>query len=101
VPFVRVLVLAFALALATGLSDALEVACADECAGQDCDDGSCPPLCATCQCVRCPAAVAVTTLAVEPPLPEMVATAFHHHAERVPSMPDPGEILHVPIARLV
>ena len=99
-PFLRVLILAFALVHATGLSDALDVACAGECAEDDCDDGGCPPLCATCQCARCPAGVPIGIGGVDAPKPELVLAIFPD-TERAPSSPDPGEILRVPILLLV
>jgi hypothetical protein len=99
VPFLRVLVLAFALAHASGLSDALEVACGDACAEQDCDDG-CPPMCPTCQCAPCPTAVTVAATAFPARRPDPVPAPFLD-IDRVPSIPDPGEILRVPISRLV
>jgi hypothetical protein len=99
VPFLRVLVLAFALMHATGLSDALEVACVDECAdAADCDDEGCPPICPTCECAPCPPGIPmqarVEAVAVE--ATPMEAT-FASIAD-VASSPDPREILHVPIA---
>jgi len=96
VPLLRVLVLAFALAHATGLSDALEAACADECTEKDCD-GACPPLCPACHCVRCPIGIALPAIALDVPRSQQMPTRVVD-TERVPSSPDPREILHVPIA---
>lgn len=96
-PLLRILVLAFVLLHAGGLTSALEAACADDCAETDCDDG-CPPLCPSCHCARGPVA-----LAAAPPVPVAEPprnlAAVIGLAQREPASPEPGEILHVPIAR--
>ena len=98
-PLLRVLVLAFAIANASGLIDvALGSACDVDCAerdwGRDCD-GGCPPICPTCHCaVRSPVAVAAAPACLEP-VRAAVAAPFPDR-ERDPAVPDPREILHVP-----
>jgi hypothetical protein len=98
VPWLRILVLAFALAHATGLSDLIEVACDDDCAEQSCDDG-CPPICPTCHCVRCPTGITSSSGADLSPRPPPVSLSSHR-SERTPASPEPSEILRVPIAGL-
>ena len=97
----RVVVLAFALVHAVGLSDAMEVACdeAGDCAEEDCEDG-CPPICPSCHCARCPVSVAPEAAALDLPGAPPRAAAFPEIAAGVAG-PDPREILHVPIARRV
>jgi len=97
VPLLRILVLAFALAHASGLSDALELACPEVCDDGDCEDGACPPLCPSCHGVRCPAGVATAVVTVEPNRPPPAAAGFAEVVGAV-SSPDPREILRVPIA---
>lgn len=97
-PFLRVLVLAFALLQATGLSDAMEATCAEDCAdGDDCGDEGCAPICPSCHCAPCPAGVATPVVAaVLPPRTAPTVAAFHDVDDAV-STPDPREILRVPI----
>jgi hypothetical protein len=97
VPFLRVLVLAFAIANASGLMDVmLATECGVECAEADCDDG-CPPICPTCHCVvRSPVAVTTTPACAEPP--RVGREAPFADGDRDPVCPDPREILHVPRA---
>lgn len=97
-PVLRILVLAFALAHASGLTDAMKAACTDECdEGTGCGDG-CAPLCATCQCARCPTVVAPEVTATAPALRPPPIRAGYADVERAVSNPDPREILRVPIA---
>lgn len=99
--FVRILVLAIALVHAMGIADALELPCAEECAdGDDCGD-DCAPTCPTCQCTRAPAGVAAVAESAAFPLRGPPVAAGFRDVDRVVSSPDPREILHVPIARLV
>jgi hypothetical protein len=97
VPFLRVLVLAFAIANASGLMDVMLASdCGAECAETDCDEG-CPPVCPTCHCVvRSPLAVTATPVCGEPP--RIARLAPFAEGERDPTSPDPREILHVPRA---
>jgi hypothetical protein len=98
VPLVRVLVLVFALLHATGLSDAMEAACAEDCAdGDDCGDEGCAPICPTCHCAPCPAGVATSAMAAVLPVPTAPTVAAFHDVDDVVNSPDPREILHVPI----
>jgi len=101
VPWLRVLVLAFALVHATGVTErVLETVCGDDCEERDCR-GACPPVCPTCHCLaRAPASLAapVAVLAAPPRRLLRVAPASVGDA---PASPDPREILHVPIARAV
>jgi len=99
VPLLRVLVLALALAQATGLADAvLRSACEECCDEDDCDDRGVPQ-CPSCQCTsRCPAGVPVTAMVVEPPATGAAPAEFADRS-RAPSSPDPREILHVPRLR--
>lgn len=96
-PWLRVLVLAFAFAHATGLSDAIEVACDEACEEEGaCDDG-CPPICASCSCARCPVATAVTSTVMAPVRPPLARVVFADVAG-MPASPDRLGILRVPIA---
>lgn len=104
--WVRLLVLLFALAHATGLSDAVAVACGDDCeeaevaageGGDGCDEG-CPPICAACSCARCPVASA-TVAVVTAPVPPAPARATFVEAAQMPTSRDVDEILRVPIRR--
>jgi hypothetical protein len=99
VPLLRILVLVFAIANASGLTDAvMGSACGDECVevGSDSDcDGTCPPVCPTCHCaVRSPVAMTAAPVCVEPPR-QALGVAFAD-GDRDPGCPDPSEILHVP-----
>jgi hypothetical protein len=97
VPWLRILVLAFALLHATGASDAIEAVCGDACK-EDCgDDEGCPPLCVTCHAAHCPSGVVAARVAIEPPPPRTTAATFEATDDAAPS-PDPRDILHVPIA---
>jgi hypothetical protein len=105
VTWLRLLVLLFAFAHATGLSDAVEVAFGDDCeeeaaAGEGadgCDDG-CPPICASCSCARCPVASAsVAVVVIDPVLPAPARATFVE-AGQMPSSRDVDEILRVPIS---
>lgn len=91
----RVLVLVCAFAHASGLSDALTVACGDDCAERDCDAG-CPPICPTCHCAPCPVAITAAGVAIALAAPPARVPA-PPAATDAPSGPDPGEILRVPI----
>lgn len=102
--WLRLLVLLFALAHATGLSDAVEVACGDDCEEQAaaggeeagaCDDG-CPPICAACSCARCPVASAAVAVIAEPVAPPAARVSFVE-ADRMPPSRDVDEILRPPI----
>jgi hypothetical protein len=97
VPLLRILVLAIALAHATGLTDLMiEAACGADCDEPDCR-GSCPPACPTCHCApRCPVGVTKDIVVLAPATPAPVTISFRD-AEAAPSSPDPREILHVPI----
>jgi hypothetical protein len=103
VTWLRLLVLLFALAHATGLSDVVEVACGEDCeeevaageGGDGCDDG-CPPICASCSCARCPVASAEVAVVTEPVLPAPARATFVE-AGRMPPSRDVDEILRVPI----
>ncbi|MBK7076044.1 MAG: hypothetical protein IPH44_27490 [Myxococcales bacterium] len=97
-PLVRLLLVVLALVSASGLSEAIEVACGDACVGEPCDDGDCPPVCPGCACARLPVAVTTTPtpVAAAPPIDQRVLT-FAPESE--PSTPEPQEILRVPIAR--
>ena len=102
VPLLRALVLAVVLGHATGLAGALERLCAGDCADdcgerdRGCDDGTCPPVCASCQCARAPTMIATVPAAIVAPLP--IAVRATHGADAAPpASPDPREILHVPI----
>ncbi len=70
-------------------------ACTDEC--EDGQEGCCSPICATCACavrivnVVLPGAVAM-------PVPERRAVDSVELAAGQPESPDPGDILHIPIA---
>jgi len=99
VPLVRILVLAIALAHASGVADlVLEVACEEACEEGDCED--CPPACPTCHCpTRCPVGVASEAVHVVAPEPRVTRPVLADR-DRVPATPDPNEILRVPIARL-
>ena len=97
-PLIRILVLAFALAHATGVLDAFEAACAEDCdEGDRCADG-CAPMCATCQCTRCPTVAPVEAVAMTPAVRAPARAAAFADVERAVASPDPREILHVPIA---
>lgn len=97
-PFLRVLVLAFALAHATGVLDALAVPCVEECDDRGACDEACTPMCATCQCGRCPTAVTADPTAEPPPFgPPPILVALVDLDQALAS-PDPREILRVPIA---
>jgi len=98
VPVLRILVLAFVLAHAAGVTDALEAAC-DECGERDCDDGACPPLCPACHATHCPAGI-VTAVAVAPANPARPTQGRFAEVARAAANPDPREILRVPIALL-
>jgi hypothetical protein len=101
VPLLRVLVLALALGQAIGISDFVDVACAEDCGEQDCDDGACPPICPSCHCAtRLPVQVASSAASIDPPRPSASSAIFLAPDDAPPS-PDPWEILHVPIAHIV
>ena len=97
--WLRILVLACILARFVGVSDALDVACGDDCAESDCDDRDCPPACSTCDCARPPGGLAAPVVTLEPPPRASTAVAYAEPA-RVPTAPEPVELLHVPIARV-
>lgn len=98
VPWLRVLVLAMALLHATGLTDAMEVACDESCAdGEDCGDEGCAPICPTCQCAPCPTGIPLADGAAVFPARVDPTMATFQVVERVVPNPDPLEILRVPI----
>lgn len=94
----RLLLLVLVLVNTSGLASAVEVACGDDCAGEPCDDGDCPPVCASCACARLPLATAAAPATEAAQVPVGLRTlSFAPQAE--PSAPEPQEILRVPIAR--
>jgi hypothetical protein len=98
VPLLRILVLALALAQATGLTQVLEVACDDVCADEDGDEG-CPPVCVSCKCAPSTVGIATAPATVSTPMELAPPTVFARVGIGAPS-PDPREILRVPIALL-
>lgn len=98
-PWLRILVLAFALLHATGVSDAMEVNCDESCEdGDDCGDEGCAPICPTCACAPCPAGMALAPGTSLVPARMHPTLATFHVVERAVPSPDPHEILRVPIA---
>ena len=94
---VRALILVLAFGQAIGVSDFVDMACAEDCGDQDCDDGACPPICPSCHCVTRLAANAVGAIAtLGRPLTWASSAAFFDTDDAPPS-PDPTEILRVPI----
>ena len=97
-PLLRILALAFALAHATGLTEAvMRTVCDEACEDADCKDG-CPPLCPQCHCsARSLTAVRAEAVAAPPP-PTVARLDAPTRSDRLPPSADPGEILRVPIA---
>jgi len=94
-------VLALALGRAIGISDFVDMACAEDCSEQDCGDGGCPPICPSCHCVtRLPIQATSPVAGIAPPPPPASIAVFFAPGD-VPPSPDPREILHVPIAHIV
>jgi hypothetical protein len=99
VSWLRLLVLLFAFAHATGLPDVVEVACDDSCEEGEagCEEG-CPPICVSCHCARCPVASAPPSAAMDP-LRRAADRLMFAESERMPASRHVDEILRVPIAR--
>jgi hypothetical protein len=93
---VLLLMLALVLGPAVGLDLALgEDACAQDCP-DDADGRQCPPLCPDCTCSLRPASL----LPAGPPVIVLLPThapVLFSESERTPAIPEPREILHVPI----
>ncbi|MBK9037411.1 MAG: hypothetical protein IPL61_40240 [Myxococcales bacterium] len=97
-PLLRLLLVVLALVNLGGLASAVEASCDGACADEPCDDGACPPLCASCACARLPiAASTAPATAVAPPPIDLRTLTFPTESE--PSAPEPQEILRVPITR--
>src|SRR5689334_14225354 len=97
---VLLLMLSLLLGQAVGLAevlggDACESECDDDAAGRQC-----PPVCPTCACSVRPVSLLPASEPMMALLPESVSVAFCE-ADRTPAVPEPREILHVPIAARV
>ena len=87
------LVLGQAVGLAELLGgDACETECDDDATGRPC-----PPVCPTCTCSPRPASLPPPSAPMIALLPATVPVAFCE-PDRTPAVPEPREILHVPIA---
>jgi hypothetical protein len=97
---VLVLMLSLVLGQALGLDRLLgDDACAQDCP-EDAQGHKCPPVCPGCACSVRPAALLpgdAPALVLLPARPLVVIAG----SERTPAVPEPREILHVPIAVLV
>ena len=97
---VLLVMLTLVLGQAVGLAWALgEDACTEGC-DDDADGRRCPPLCPDCTCSLRPVQLLPASAPVVVLLPTRTSVVFVEF-DRTPSVPEPREILHVPIALLV